>query len=138
MKKSTVSGKTQLAGFEIIDISSLDSRQLNRLISSQTGAHAVLPKQRISVKSFVQDTRSGMTDSALIEKYNLSPNRLQRIFKILLDAYTMTAEELDGRCASFDDTVQDRAMPSRLLYRHILILFFPFTKKRIQKYLAWF
>jgi hypothetical protein len=32
VKQSKVSGKTQLAGFEIIDISSLDSRQLSRLI----------------------------------------------------------------------------------------------------------
>jgi PilZ domain len=33
VKKSSVTGKTQLAGFEIIDISSLDFGQLNRLIS---------------------------------------------------------------------------------------------------------
>jgi hypothetical protein len=33
VKKSNVSGKTQLAGFEIIDISSLDFGHLNRLIS---------------------------------------------------------------------------------------------------------
>ncbi len=33
VKKSSVSGKTQLAGFEITDISSLDFGQLNRLIS---------------------------------------------------------------------------------------------------------
>jgi hypothetical protein len=68
VKKSTVSGKTQLAGFEIIDISSLNSGHLNRLISSKTGAHLESPKQPISAKDFVQDTRLGMTDVALIEK----------------------------------------------------------------------
>jgi hypothetical protein len=34
VKKSSVSGKTQLAGFEITDISSLDFGTLNRLIST--------------------------------------------------------------------------------------------------------
>ena len=37
----------------------------------------------------------------------------------------MTCEELDGRCASFDDTVQDSAKPGRLLYRHILDFVLP-------------
>lgn len=34
VKKNSVSGKTQLAGFEIIDISSLDFGQLSKLIST--------------------------------------------------------------------------------------------------------
>jgi hypothetical protein len=66
-----------------------------------------------------------MTDAALIDKYNLSPNRLQRIFKRLLDAKAMTAEELDGRCASLDDTVQYSAKAGRLLYRHVLDFVLP-------------
>lgn len=97
----------------------------NFLYSPQTGADSVSPKQLISAKDFVQDTRSGMTDAALIHKYSLSPNRLQRIFKKLLDAEAMTAEELDGRCASFDDTVQSSAKASRLLYRHVLDFVLP-------------
>lgn len=97
----------------------------NFLCSAQTGADSVSPKQLISAKDFVQDTRSGMTDAALIHKYSLSPNRLQRIFKKLLDAEAMTAEELDGRCASFDDTVQSSAKASRLLYRHVLDFVLP-------------
>ncbi len=83
------------------------------------------PKQLISARDFVQDTRSGMTDAALIQKYNLSPNRLQHIFKKLLDAEAMTSEELDGRCASLDDTVQCSARASRLLYRHALDFVLP-------------
>jgi len=97
----------------------------NFLCSPHTGADSVSPKQLISAKDFVQDTRSGMTDAALIHKYSLSPNRLQRIFKKLLDAEAMTAEELDGRCASFDDSVQSSAKASRLLYRHVLDFVLP-------------
>jgi len=91
----------------------------------QKGADPVSPKQLISARDFVQDTRSGMTDAALIQKYNLSPNRLQHIFKKLLHAEAMTSEELDGRCASLDDTVQCSARASRLLYRHALDFVLP-------------
>ncbi len=91
----------------------------------QKGANSVSPKQLISTKDFVQDTRSGMTDGALIHKYNLSPNRLQRIFKKLLDVKAMTAEELDGRCASLDDNVQSSTKAGRLLYRHVLDFVLP-------------
>ena len=91
----------------------------------QKGANSVSPKQLISARDFVQDTRSGMTDAALIQKYNLSPNRLQHIFKKLLDAEAMTSEELDGRCASLDDAVQCSAKPGRLLYRHVLDFLLP-------------
>jgi len=97
----------------------------NFLYSPQTGADSVSPKQLISAKDFVQDTRSGMTDGALIHKYNLSPNRLQRIFKKLLDVKAMTAEELDGRCASLDDNAQSSAKAGRLLYRHVLDFVLP-------------
>lgn len=83
------------------------------------------PKQLISARDFVQDMRSGMTDSRLIEKYNLSPNRLQRLFKKLLDAKAMTAEELEGRCASLDDALQYNANASRFLYRHVLDFVLP-------------
>jgi PilZ domain len=87
--------------------------------------YRVSPKQLISARDFVQDMRSGTTDAALIAKYNLSPNRLQSIFKKLLDANAMTAKELDGRCASFDDSVQTSAKACRLLYRHVLDFVLP-------------
>ncbi|MGO9567921.1 MAG: hypothetical protein ACLP5H_10305 [Desulfomonilaceae bacterium] len=83
------------------------------------------PKQLISAKDFVQDTRSGMTDAALIQKYSLSPNRLQRIFKKLLDARAMTVQELDGRCASFDENVPRNADQGRLLCRYVLDFVLP-------------
>jgi hypothetical protein len=69
--------------------------------------------------------RSGLTDAALIVKYNLSPNRLQRIFKKLLEAKAMNAEELDRRCASLDDTVPCASKIGRLLYRHVLDFVLP-------------
>jgi hypothetical protein len=74
----------------------------------------VPPKQLISARDSVQDVRSGMTDSGLIENYNLSPNRLQHFFKKLLDSKTVTADELDGRSASLHDAVQYNANSSRL------------------------
>ncbi len=87
-------------------------------------------RQLISAKDFVQDTRSGMTDAALIEKYNLSPNRLQRIFKKLLDAKAMTADEVAGRCASFDDPIQQGMQAARLLFRHVVDFVLPIYEEK--------
>lgn len=82
-------------------------------------------KQLISARDFVRDTRSGMTDAELIDKYNLSPNKLQHIFKQLIGANAMTNEELDGRCASFEDPVQHNGKTCRLLCRHALDFVLP-------------
>jgi hypothetical protein len=61
-----------------------------------------------------------MTDSQLLEKYKLSPNRLQRIFRGLIDGKIMTIDELAGRYALFDDTVQHGIQSVRLLFRHVV------------------
>jgi Mor family transcriptional regulator len=82
------------------------------------GPDAMSRKQQISTREFVWDIRSGMTDSQLLEKYKLSPNRLQRIFKGLIDGQIMTTDELAGRYALFDDTVQHDIQSVRLLFRH--------------------
>jgi hypothetical protein len=75
-------------------------------------------RQQISTRKFVRDARSGMNDSELIEKYKLSPNRLQRIFRRLVDGQVLTTDELAGRFAVFDNTVQQGIQSARLLLRH--------------------
>ncbi len=72
----------------------------------------------ISAREFVQDARSGMNDSELIDKYKLSPNRLQRIFRKLVDGKVLAADELAGRYALFDNSMQEDIQSARLLFRH--------------------
>ena len=84
------------------------------------GPDAMSRKQQISTREFVRDTRSGMTDSQLLEKYKLSPNRLQRVFRALIDGKIMTIDELAGRYALLDDTVQHGIQSGRLLFRHVV------------------
>lgn len=51
-------------------------------------------KRKIKVREFVGDIRSGIDDSALMDKYDLSENQLQKVFQKLLDADFITHVEL--------------------------------------------
>lgn len=52
------------------------------------------PKKKIKVREFVGDVRSGIDDSALMLKYDLSEHQLQKVFQKLLDADFITDVEL--------------------------------------------
>jgi hypothetical protein len=65
----------------------------------------MLPKREIKAKDFVNDLRSGMSDSELRGKYNLSAQGLQSAFKKLLEAKAVRTSELFGRVSLQDDTV---------------------------------
>jgi len=99
----------------------------------KTGWNAVSPEQQISAREFVQDTRSGMTVSELLEKYKLSPNRLQRLFRALIDLNIMTIDELFGRHALFDHTVQHGIQSVRLLFRHVVDFWLPIYEEENPK-----
>ncbi len=102
----------------------------------KTGSDDMSPKQRISSSEFVQDVRSGMSYSELLEKYKLSPNRIQRIFRGLIDGQMMTLDELGGRYALFDDTVQHCIQSVRLLFRHVVNFVLPICEKEKPKTLG--
>ncbi|MEW6348541.1 MAG: hypothetical protein AB1646_05730 [Thermodesulfobacteriota bacterium] len=53
-----------------------------------------MAKPRISAKEVVQDIRAGLTDSTLMEKYNLSPKGLHSLFMKLLDSGAITRQDL--------------------------------------------
>ncbi len=96
----------------------------------------MLPKQPIKANEFIRDIRSGMTCSGLLEKYKLSPNTIQRIFRGLIDRNIMTSDELAGRCALFDDTMQRRIQSVRLLFRHVVNFVLPICEKEKPKTLG--
>jgi uncharacterized protein YodC (DUF2158 family) len=102
----------------------------------KTGTDDMSPKQQISGKEFIQDIRSGMAYSELLEKYKLSPNRIQRIFRGLIDGQMVTLDELGGRCALFDYTVQHGIESVRLLFRHVVNFVLPICEKEKPKTLG--
>ncbi|MGO9569247.1 MAG: PilZ domain-containing protein [Desulfomonilaceae bacterium] len=65
----------------------------------------VAAKRRIDTKAFVTDVRSNLPDVELMEKYKLSSRGLQRVFSKLVDSGAVMADDLSGRCISYDDSV---------------------------------
>jgi hypothetical protein len=94
------------------------------------------PNQEFSAGEFIKDTRSGMTRSELAEKYKLSPNSIQRIFRGMIDGEIMTISELAGRYALFDDTAQQGIDSVRLLFRHVVNFVVPIYEKTKPKTLG--
>jgi len=64
------------------------------------------PKLQISVKDFLADVRTGMTDSTLMEKYGLSARGLTRTFEKLTAGGFIAQAEVDRRTAHMEDTVR--------------------------------
>jgi hypothetical protein len=62
-------------------------------------------RRTIPARSFVGDMRSGMTDSALMEKYKLTARGLHSAFRKLLAANVVQPSELVGRHSEYDETV---------------------------------
>ncbi len=58
------------------------------------------PKRKIKASELVEQIRAGITDSELMEQYQLSPEGLRTIFKQLLEANIIGANELYGRVPS--------------------------------------
>ncbi len=65
--------------------------------------------QYISAKKFVKDLRDGLTNSRLMEKYNLTREQLNRAFQQLIDGNVMTGTEVADLTARRHSTVDVRA-----------------------------
>ena len=65
------------------------------------------PKRKIKAKDIVNDIRSGMSDSQLMEKHELSYKGLQSVFKKLVDANAIRPRELFNRAPSAGDDTAD-------------------------------
>jgi hypothetical protein len=61
--------------------------------------------QRIRVREVVKDLRSGLGDSELMTKYDLSENQLESVFQKLIDADFITALELWERSRLSDTQI---------------------------------
>lgn len=59
----------------------------------------------ISARSVAVDVRSGLDDSALMAKYDLSSQGLDRLLRKLVSVRVLEQAELDARMPSFDQTV---------------------------------
>ncbi|MGO9565974.1 MAG: PilZ domain-containing protein [Desulfomonilaceae bacterium] len=62
-------------------------------------------KREIKAKDFVNDLRSGMSDSEIRCKYNLSAKGLQSAFRKLLEVKAVRTSEVFGRVSVEADTV---------------------------------
>lgn len=56
-----------------------------------------MEKKTVSVKAVLADIRSGMHDSELMRRHELTPSQLARLFTKLVDAGYLTAEEMEAR-----------------------------------------
>lgn len=62
-------------------------------------------KKPVNVAQVLKDVRAGLTDSELMEKYGIPYERLDEVFRQLLDSNAITRGELYGRSSLFLDTV---------------------------------
>ncbi len=69
-------------------------------------------KRVIEAKDIVNDIRSGLSETKLMEKYNLSSRGLQSAFQKLIKGGIMMAEEIYGQYQAGADTVTVRNMRS--------------------------
>ncbi len=65
--------------------------------ATQRASSQARPRKTVRTHDFVKDLEDGIDDDALMEKYGLSPQQLELIFKKLLDAGLITVEQLYGR-----------------------------------------
>ena len=63
------------------------------------------PRLRIPMKDFVHDIRAGLTDAAIMTKYNLTYQGLANAFKKLLEGRVITRAEIDWRPSEYYDSV---------------------------------
>jgi hypothetical protein len=64
-----------------------------------------MAKKRISAKEAVADIRSGMSDSAVMKKFNLSEEGLQSLYDKLVQAGFIDLAEVQGRLRGYFGTV---------------------------------
>ena len=65
-------------------------------------------KVRINAEEFVSDIRAGLNDGAIVQKYKITPEKLQQVLLRLVEAKYLTAQELCER-AKLTETQITRA-----------------------------
>jgi hypothetical protein len=75
----------------------------------------MLPKRKISSRDIVNDIRTGMSDTELMQKYKLSSRGLQSIFSKLLEAKAVDPSEIYERSSFGDSTVDVEMIHQSLL-----------------------
>jgi len=79
-------------------------------------------KRTINARLIAEDIRSGMADPELMDKYGLSAQGLQGVFKKLVDAGIFTVEQLEQRVpfsALTADLAEVRKLPRNYMVFHI-------------------
>jgi hypothetical protein len=74
-------------------------------------------KREIKAREIVQDIRSGLTDSDLMEKYNLTDRLLQKVFNRLVDAKVISWSEIQERVRPYEDSEHLQTVTVRILPR---------------------
>jgi hypothetical protein len=70
-------------------------------------------KRKIRAKEFVRDLRNGMGDRQFMEKYALSGDQLQSVFRKLVDSGAIDEMEIYMRTALSDSTITRALADSR-------------------------
>ena len=76
-------------------------------------------KRTIKTRDVVNDIRARMSDTGLMEKYDLSAKGLQSIFAKLISIKAITQNEVDRRPAAYNDTVVIREIKASELVQEI-------------------
>jgi hypothetical protein len=63
----------------------------------QPKADDARPTRKVSALELVSDVRSGMDESAMMQKYSLTSRELQKLFRKIISAGLMSAQELADR-----------------------------------------
>ncbi len=80
-------------------------------------------KRRIPARIIIEDIRNGMTGSALMEKYQISPEGLQLLLRKLIEARALRKADLVAQ--SIDTTVTTEMSAARTLPRNYMFFTIP-------------
>jgi hypothetical protein len=65
-----------------------------------------MSKQKLSAKAVMADIKSGISDDALMEKYNLTSKGLESLFSKLIEKNLLTEVEISGRGSALPKTAE--------------------------------
>lgn len=80
-------------------------------------------KRSIKARDVIKDIRSGLTDSQLMEKYQLSEGRLKHVFEKLVDAKALDESEIRDRVTLAQESTSGRS--ARRMSRGYLMFSIP-------------
>lgn len=78
-----------------------------------------LAKKTIKGKKIVRDVHAGMGDTALMEKYELTPKQLEKVLRMLLDCDLITHMQLYERTSLSDSIVTKAFMEAEQAQREL-------------------